>query len=266
MADIKWIKLDVGIFEDEKIKLILTMPKGETLLLIWLKLLCLAGRVNNSGVLMVNKSIPYTVKMLSAVFNETSGMIKLAINTFQKLGMVDEYKGTLLLPNWEKHQAEDRLEKIKETSRASSAKYRHKQKRLAESRDMTVTSPSHDSDRQIITQNQNQNQNKNQNQNENTDTGVQGEETSTGKAKPSRARTGFSIPTADDVRAYCVQRGNSVDAERFVDYYAMKGWMIRGDKLKDWKAAVRTWEKNGYANGQRAEPKREYIDTDGRWD
>ena len=153
MADIKWIKLDVGIFEDEKIKLILTMPKGETLLLIWLKLLCLAGRVNNSGVLMVNKSIPYTVKMLSAVFNETSGMIKLAINTFQKLGMVDEYKGTLLLPNWEKHQAEDRLEKIKETSRASSAKYRHKQKRLAESRDMTVTSPSHDSDRQIITQN-----------------------------------------------------------------------------------------------------------------
>ncbi len=183
---------------------------------------------------------------------------------------VDEYKGTLLLPNWEKHQAEDRLEKIKETSRVSSAKYRHKQKRLAESRDMTVTSPSHDSDRQIITQNknknQNQNQNKNQNKNEDTDTGVQGEEACNGPAVPSRARTGFSIPSADDVRAYCVLRGNSVDAERFVDYYAMKGWMIRGDKLKDWKAAVRTWEKNGYANGPKAEPKREYIDTDGRWD
>ncbi len=89
MGDIKWIKLDVGIFEDEKIRLILTMPKGETLLLIWLKLLCLAGRVNNSGVLMVNKSIPYTVKMLSAVLKETSGMIKLAINTFVKLSVIN---------------------------------------------------------------------------------------------------------------------------------------------------------------------------------
>ena len=105
-----------------------------------------------------------------------------------------------------------------------------------------------------------------QNQNEDTDRGFQGEETSTGKAKPSRARTVFIIPTAEDVRAYCLQRGNSVDAERFVDYYAMKGWMIRGDKIKDWKAAVRTWEKNGYANGPKAEPKREYIDTDGSWD
>ena len=104
-----------------------------------------------------------------------------------------------------------------------------------------------------------------QDQNENTDTGVRGEACK-GPAKPSRARTVFSIPTAEDVRAYCVLRCNSVDAERFVDYYAMKGWMIRGDKLKDWKAAVRTWEKNGYSNGPKAEPKREYIDTDLSWD
>jgi hypothetical protein len=50
MADIKWIKLDTGIFDDEKIKIILSMPEGKSMLVIWLKLLCLAGRINNSGV------------------------------------------------------------------------------------------------------------------------------------------------------------------------------------------------------------------------
>lgn len=87
----------------------------------------------------------------------------------------------------------------------------------------------------------------------------------TGTAKPSHARTGFSLASADDVRAYCAQRGNSVDAERFADYCAMKGRMIRCDKLRDREAAVRAWEKNGYANSCKAELKRAYTDTDGRW-
>lgn len=50
-------------------------------------------------------------------------------------------------------------------------------------------------------------------------------------------------PTVDEVRAYCIERGNNVDPERFVDYYTSKGWMIGKNKMKDWKAAVRTWER-----------------------
>ena len=85
-------------------------------------------------------------------------------------------------------------------------------------------------------------------------------------AKPSRARTGSTLPTTDDVRAYCVKNGNSVDAKHFADYCAMKGRMIRGDRLKNRKAAVRAWENNGYANGPKAEAKRAYTDREGRWD
>lgn len=54
----------------------------------------------------------------------------------------------------------------------------------------------------------------------------------------------FSPPTLEDVQAYCKERGNKVDAERFVDYYASKGWLVGKSKMKDWKAAVRNWERS----------------------
>lgn len=128
MADIKWIKLDTGIFDDEKIKIILSMPEGKSMLIIWLKLLCLAGRINNSGVLMVNKTIPYTVEMLGAVFGEQDQIMRLAVDTFERLGMVDEYNGALLIPNWEKHQNGYKLELIREQTKARVEQYRERQK------------------------------------------------------------------------------------------------------------------------------------------
>lgn len=53
----------------------------------------------------------------------------------------------------------------------------------------------------------------------------------------------FTPPTVDEVTAYCMERENFVDPARFVDFYASKGWMIGKNPMKDWKAAVRTWEK-----------------------
>lgn len=53
----------------------------------------------------------------------------------------------------------------------------------------------------------------------------------------------FTPPTVDDVRAYCKERGNRVDPDRFVDFYASKGWRVGNQQMKDWKASVRTWEE-----------------------
>lgn len=53
----------------------------------------------------------------------------------------------------------------------------------------------------------------------------------------------FAPPTVDEVREYCLERGNHVDPQRFVDYYTSNGWMVGKNKMKDWKAAVRTWER-----------------------
>ena len=65
--------------------------------------------------------------------------------------------------------------------------------------------------------------------------------------KPQR----FSPPTTEEVDAYCRERGNSVDARRFVDYYTANGWKVGRNPMKDWKATVRTWEKT---DNQRASP------------
>jgi len=54
----------------------------------------------------------------------------------------------------------------------------------------------------------------------------------------------FVTPTSQEVKDYCKERDNAVDSEKFVDFYSAKGWMIGKNKVKDWKACVRTWEKN----------------------
>lgn len=58
--------------------------------------------------------------------------------------------------------------------------------------------------------------------------------------KPQR----FNPPTVQEVTAYCNERNNGIDAQAFVDFYSSKGWMVGSNKMKDWKASVRTWERN----------------------
>lgn len=65
---------------------------------------------------------------------------------------------------------------------------------------------------------------------------------------PTRHR--FSPPSVDDVRAYCAENGYSVDPERFVDFYKSNGWMVGKNHMKDWKAAVRSWERKEKPNGK----------------
>lgn len=72
-----------------------------------------------------------------------------------------------------------------------------------------------------------------------------GEEETNPKPKPKKNMP----PTLEDVKAYCTERQNNVDPERFIDYYDSNGWMVGKNKMKDWKAAVRTWERNNYGAG-----------------
>lgn len=65
---------------------------------------------------------------------------------------------------------------------------------------------------------------------------------------PSYSR--FFPPTIDEVRAYCAEKGYTVDADRFVDYYTSNGWKVGKNPMKDWKAAVRTWNGKEQPNGK----------------
>ncbi len=62
----------------------------------------------------------------------------------------------------------------------------------------------------------------------------------------------FSPPSFDEVKAYCLERGNGIDPQKFIDFYASKGWMVGSSKMRDWKASVRTWEgRDKHANASR---------------
>ncbi len=75
--------------------------------------------------------------------------------------------------------------------------------------------------------------------------------------------TRFKPPTVEEVAAYCLERGNHVDAQRFVDYYTANGWMRGKTKIKDWRACVRTWERGATGGGyQRPQPERSRIKTE----
>ena len=88
-------------------------------------------------------------------------------------------------------------------------------------------------------------------------------------AKPNRnkdigeKRKRFTAPTLEEVSEYCKERNNSVDPQRWFDYYSANGWMVGRNKMKDWKAAVRTWERNSFDS----KPKQAYKPNDeSDWD
>lgn len=126
----KWIKIVSDIFDDEKILLIESMPSADSILVIWFKLLCLAGKTSNSGVFIFNDSIPYTDEMLSTIFRRDINTVRLALNTFEGFGMIEIVNGVVTIPNWEKHQTLDSYERRKERDRIAKQQRRKQQKML----------------------------------------------------------------------------------------------------------------------------------------
>ncbi|MFS0591742.1 phage replisome organizer N-terminal domain-containing protein [Cytobacillus horneckiae] len=138
MADVKWIKLSTQMFEDEKIKLIETMPDADTVLIIWVKLLAQAGKTNATGYIYLNENIPYTDEMLATIFNRPISTVRLALKTFETFGMIEITEDNFIsIANWEKHQNVASLDKIREQTRQRVAKHRE-QKRISSS-NVTVT-------------------------------------------------------------------------------------------------------------------------------
>ena len=103
------------------------------------------------------------------------------------------------------------------------------------------------------TPNEKENENVNENENEKEKENESPSETKREKqAKEKRLR--FSAPSVDEVRDYCRERGNSIDAETFVDFYASKGWKVGNSPMKDWQSAIRTWEKRECRASPREKP------------
>lgn len=127
MSDVKWIKISTSIFDDEKFDAIRTMPDGNDIQLVWFKLLCLAGRCNENGFLMLTRELPYTDEMLASHFRMDVGVVQRALSIFQKLEMVEVIDNIYMVSNWAKHQSADRLDEIRRKDRERKRLAKEKQ-------------------------------------------------------------------------------------------------------------------------------------------
>ena len=140
MADIKWIKIVTDMFDNRKIRQIECLPDGDSIIVIWMKLLCLAGQTNDNGMVYFTKDIPYTEQMLAQQFNRPLTTIQMALKTFEQFGMVELVDNILHISNWEKYQNIDGMEKIREQNRLRKQRQRERQKLLTDmSQDSHVT-------------------------------------------------------------------------------------------------------------------------------
>ena len=140
MSDVKWIKISVDIFNDEKLQAIGTLPDGNMIQLVWIKLLCLAGKCNEGGLLMVTSELPYTDEMLAKRFDMEIGQVQRALDIFQRAGMIDVVENIYFVSNWSKYQNTQSLEEYKKQNRERQQRFREKKKQeLLEGKDSNVT-------------------------------------------------------------------------------------------------------------------------------
>lgn len=131
MAEVKWIKIAIDIFNNRKITQIEAMPEGDAIIVIWIKLLCLAGSINDGGQIYLTQEIPYTEPMLATQFDRPLPTVHLALQTFEAFGMIEIEDDILKVSNWERYQNVDALEKMREGNRKRVAKHREKVKAQA---------------------------------------------------------------------------------------------------------------------------------------
>lgn len=214
MNEIKWIKIDVTLFDNRKIKAIRTLPEGDSIVVIWLQLLCLAGRVNDCGSVYITKEMPYTEQILANECGVPVSTIQLALKTFQSMGMVEIVEDIIYISNWEKYQAIEKMELIRQQNRDRQKKWYETHKKLPNVMltDNLTQPNATDIDIDIDIRDKNNKR--------------------------------FIKPSVKDIADYCNNNNYNIDAERFYDYYESKGWKVGKAPMKDWKAAVRMWNRN----------------------
>ena len=117
MADVKWIKITTDMFDNRKIKHLRRLPDGDSIVLIWVMLLTLAGRCNSGGMIFLTENIPYTPKMLADELDFEESTVQLALNALEQLGMIQTNdNGFIAVTGWEKHQNIEGMEKIRESN------------------------------------------------------------------------------------------------------------------------------------------------------
>ena len=211
-----YLKLKDNFFESDSMILMESMKDGYLYSNILLKLYLKS--LKDDGKLVLNGRIPYNAQMIASVTKHQVGTVEKALTVFEELGLVEILDNGIIymldIQNFigESSTEADRKREYRariETEKASGQMSRHLGRQNSPEIEIDIEKE------------------------------IDIKEKEKGKEKSSR----FVPPTPEEVKAYCREKGYNVDPDRFIDFYEAKGWMIGKNKMKDWKAAVRTWVK-----------------------
>lgn len=143
MDGARWIKITTDMFDNRKIRQIEALPDGDSIIVIWVHLLLLAGTINDDGQIYLTPELPYTDQMLATELRKPIATVQMALDVFQRFGMIKIIDHNIKVVNWSKYQNTEGLEKIREQNRLRKQKQREKERALIEdhgtSRDSHVT-------------------------------------------------------------------------------------------------------------------------------
>ena len=129
MAEVQWIKIYTNMFDiSRKIKKIERMPQGDTILIIWFKLLTLAGKINDGGAIYITKKFPYDMESLADELRRNEDITQKALSTLEMFDMIECVDGFIYISSWEEYQNIEGMEKLREQNRERKRLQRARQK------------------------------------------------------------------------------------------------------------------------------------------
>lgn len=222
-----YLRLKDNFFDSDELKILESMKDGYLYSNILLKLYLRS--LKNDGKLVVNDRIPYNAEMLASVTGHQIGTVKQALSIFKDLGLID------VLENGAIYMLD--IQNFIGKGSSEADRKREYRRRIETDRANVQTNL-----RQISEKSPPEIEIKLE-----KDIEIEKEIHSSAKNTTTK-RKRFEKPTLSEIKEYCIERNNNVDAQHFYDYYESNGWKVGKNAMKNWQAAVRTWEKNSYTN------------------
>ena len=208
-----WFKLKDDFFKRHDIKIIKSMPNGKDYVIFYLQMLC--ESLSHNGKLRFSETIPYNEEMLAVITDTNIDVVRSAMKLFVQLNIIEIMDDQTIYMKT--------LQNMVGSSTIGADK-----KKLQRNKSVGLLEGGQKEDKcppEIEKE---------------LDIEIEKE-----KNNKKKTASRFTPPTLEEVKAYCLERKNKVDAERFIDFYTANGWVQgKGKPIKDWKAAVRTWERS----------------------
>lgn len=216
-----WLKLKADFFTSRAMKKLRKIAGGDTYTIIYLKLQLLS--LKDEGVLFFEGVEPTFAEEMALALDEDADNVKATLLFLQNMGLIEQKSNNEYILTEVPYLIGGESESAERVRRFRGKKALQCNGEVTEGNAL-VTNCNTEKEKE--------------------------KEKELEKSKRESKSKRFTPPTLEEVQAYCAERNNNIDPQHFIDYYTSNGWLVGKNKMKDWKAAVRTWERNGYSSNK----------------